>query len=414
MGVSIADVAGWLPATRARSPTREARTRAQSESTRKDESAAGVMHCGVGGIFNWPRIKILQHATFAHVATPENIRCLPKEKPLKNSSRLQSSTLFCAAACTLLALSACGGEAGSPDAVAVESLGQGLAACTPQPQPVVLATASSQQAAAFAAKYAIDGVSTTRWSSNTAADQSLTLDLGKLINVSGLNINWQTAYSKAFRIERSSDAATWSPVIASASGATAKGLQSITLSTVTRYLRIHSTQATSWGNVSIVDLTVIGTVDSDCGNLLNGPWLYTSADFSPVLDPATTYAISGNRIDFKYSGKSFLVTGSGISGAHFTQPVSVVQSGSYRLRLDVSNSTGASTAVFWASISGAVSPTEFLGIDGLSNPSGTIDFTVSSAPGSNPVIELINKPITVFPGVGVQDFTVTATLTKTN
>ena len=333
---------------------------------------------------------------------------------MKNPIRLLSSTLFPVAAGALLALSACGGEAGSSDAVEVESLGQELAACTPQAQPVVLATASSQQAAAFAPKYAIDGVSTTRWSSSTAADQSLTLDLGKLINVSGLNINWQTAYSKAFKIERSSDGTTWSAIPASASGATAKGLQSITLSTVTRYLRIHSTQATGYGSVSIVDLSVIGTVDSTCGNLLKGPWQYSSEDFTPQLDPATTYTISGNRIDFKYSGKSFLVNGTGISGAHFKQPVSVVQGGSYRLRLDVSNSTGASTGVFWASISGAASPTDFLAVDGVSNPSGTIDFTVSSAPGANPVIELINKPITVFPGVGVQDLTVTATLTKTN
>jgi hypothetical protein len=43
-----------------------------------------------------------------------------------------------------------------------------------------------------------------------------------------------------------------------------------------------------------------------------------------------------------------------------------------------------------------------------------IDFNVTSSPGATPTIELVNKPISVCPGVGVQNFTVTATLTKTN
>ena len=291
-------------------------------------------------------------------------------------------------------------------------MGEALSACTPAALPIALATASSQQAAAFAPKYAIDGNPAKRWSSDKAAQQSLVLDLGKVVNVSGLSINWQTAYSKAFTVDYSADGlSNWSTFIVS--GATHAGIQTLSGVAVARYVRIHSNQATSWGNVSIIDVQVLGTVDSACNNLLKGPWSYLSDEFEPpTFDVTTTYSVSGNSIVFTYQGKLFTISGPALSGIHFTQPAAVVQGGHYRLRLDVSNLSGATTTVWWASLSGAAAPTDFVTTD--SNGSVAIDFDVASAPGALPVIQLLNKPITVFPGAGVQDFTVKATLTKTN
>jgi hypothetical protein len=333
---------------------------------------------------------------------------------VKNQTRRLNRTVFAVSVCAAaLSSVACGADPGSSDGTATESVGQELSGCTPQIQPVVLATASSQQAAAFAPKYAIDGVSTTRWSSDKGATQSLVLDLGKVVNVTGLNINWQTAYSKAYLVQRSDDGINWGTFIISR--ATKAGVQSLAGIATTRYLRIQSTQATGWGNVSIIDVQVLGTVDSACSNLLKGPWAFSSEDFDPpTFDASTVYSISGNSIAFTYTGKLFTITGTGIDGIHFKQPVSVVQGGHYHLRLDISNATGASTTVWWASLSGAASPTDFSTIDAINDPSGAIDFDVTAAPGAAPVLELVNKPITVFPGAGVQDFTVKATLTKTN
>jgi hypothetical protein len=311
----------------------------------------------------------------------------------------------------IVVVPACGTEA---ELASEESLASSLTtSCVPGPLAIALATASSQQAGAFAPKYAIDGVATTRWSSNQAPEQWLSLDLGKVVTVASLNINWQTAYSKSYVIESSADGATGWKILA-VSGATKSGVQSVNALALTRYVRIRSTQATSWGNVSIIDVQVLGTVDAACGNLLAGPWVFSSEDFDPpTFDASTTYSISGNKIVFTYSGKQFLVSGAGVpTGAHFKQTVPVVQGGRYRLRLDISNYAGASTTVWWASLSGAAAPTEYVTADG--NGSAAIDFTVSSAPGATPTLELVNKPITVFPGAGVQDFTVTATLTKTN
>jgi hypothetical protein len=321
-----------------------------------------------------------------------------------------SSLSFVAGACALaLLVPACGAE---PDA-AVESVEGALTtSCIPKALPIAAATASSQQAAAFAPKYAIDGVSTTRWSSDKNTDQWLMLDMGKVVTVASLSINWQTAYSQAYTIQFSPDGVNnWQTI--AISGATAPGVQSVAALAVTRYVRVHSTQPTSWGNVSIIDVQVLGTVDSTCKNFLNGPWVFSSEDFDPpTFDASTVYSINGNSIVFTYQGKSFTLPDTIPAGAHFKQNVSVVQGGHYRLRLDVSNLSGATATVWWASLSGAAVPTDYVTAD--SDGSVAIDFDVTSSPGATPTIELVSKPISVFPGVGVQDFTGTATLTKTN
>ena len=339
---------------------------------------------------------------------------------VKKEAQLPKRSVFVASLfVAAVTVSGCGAQSGAEGGETTETTettgtaSERLTGCTAQVQPVVLATASSQQAAAFAPKFAIDGVTTSRWSSDKAPEQSLVLDLGKVVNVTGLNINWQTAYSKSYVVQRSDDKLTWGTFIIS--GATKAGVQSLTGNTSARYLRILSHEATGWGNVSIIDVQVLGTVDSACSNLLSGPWVFSSEDFEPpTFDASTVYSVSGNSIAFTYSGKLFTISGTGLTGIRFKQPVSVVQGGHYRLRLDISNATGASTTLFAASLSGAAPPTDFLPIDAFSNPSGAIDLNVTSAPGANPVLEIVNKPITVFPGAGVQDFTVTATLTKTN
>jgi hypothetical protein len=293
-------------------------------------------------------------------------------------------------------------------------------ACTPQPQPVVLATASSQQAPKFGPQFAIDGSRRTRWSSDTNPDQTLLLDLGKVVNVSGLNINWHTAFSKAYRVEWSADGQIWDPFIFA--GATQPGVQSVSGFARTRYVRIHSTEATSWHSVSIFDVQVIGTVDDGCPNLFTGSWFLSDEDVEPPsFDVSNLFSVNKNRINFSYQGKAFTVVGAAPLGLHFVQPIAVVQGGRYRLRLDVVNVSGATTTMFHVRLGSApseASAVPWSTIWTLSRPGGTgssiIDLEVASPPGAAPTLELVSTPNTVFPGVGVQDFNVTATLTKLN
>lgn len=324
--------------------------------------------------------------------------------------RTTHSTSFIGALACVFALAsfACSADIGTTEE-AEASLSEALTTCSTTVQPIASATASSQQAGAFAPKYAIDGNTSTRWSSDKATEQWLALDLGKVVDVSQLKINWQTAYSKTYYVEASADGlSNWQPF--AFSGATAPGIQTVSGFARTRYLRIRSTQATGWGNVSIIDVQVFGTVN--CANALVGPWQLSSEDIDPsTFDVSTLYTVRGNTIDFKYSGKSFTLNGDAPRGLHFTQPVSVVQGGTYRLRLDVTSVSGASTTVFNARISGSGAFKEAT-VNGVG--SNAIDLAVTSAPGTSPTIELVSTPITVFPGAGVQDYTVTTTLYKTN
>jgi hypothetical protein len=157
------------------------------------------------------------------------------------------------------------------------------------------------------------------------------------------------------------------------------------------------------------------TVQEPSSNLLAGPWQFSSENFDPPsFNASTVYSINGNSINFTSQGKGpFMVTGPApTSGIHFTQPVQIVQGGAYPLQLTVANIVGAQPELFWANLSGATPPSSTLPIVG--NATGTIDFVVSSPPGANPTIELVNTPITVRGGIGLQNFTVAATLTQTN
>lgn len=328
--------------------------------------------------------------------------------PLRSQSLIALSVCSCLLA---LSTSGCGGENADSG---TESASQSLnSACVPAPVPIANATASSQQSAAFAPKFAIDGLSSTRWSSAKNADQWLALDLGKVVVIDSLKINWQTAYSKSFWIESSADGiSNWTNV--STSSASAPGVQTVLAPTSTRYVRIHSSVPTTFGNVSVIDVQVLGTVDAVCGNLLKGPWTFSASTITPASIVPTLYSVHGNTIDFTYQGKSFQEgnTTPPTPPIAFKQPVSIVQGGHYRLRLDVTGVSGTSEALMWAGLSGAGPLQGVIGASG--GTYAVFDFAVTSPPGPNPVIEVGNTPIMVFPGVGVQDFNVASTLTKTN
>ncbi|MDJ0341718.1 family 20 glycosylhydrolase [Streptomyces sp. H10-C2] len=108
-------------------------------------------------------------------------------------------------------------------------------------------TASSTETPAFPAANAVDGSYGSRWSSAYADPQWLRIDLGSSQAVNHVKLTWEAAYAKAFRIQLSDDATTWTTVYSatSASG----GTQNLTgLSGSGRYLRIHLTQrGTSYG-----------------------------------------------------------------------------------------------------------------------------------------------------------------------
>src|SRR3954453_15574585 len=72
------------------------------------------------------------------------------------------------------------------------------------------ATASSTEAAgAYLASEAVDGNLGTRWSSAFPGPRGLQGGLGALQSITRVQLNWETAAPKAFQIQVSTNASTW-------------------------------------------------------------------------------------------------------------------------------------------------------------------------------------------------------------
>ena len=110
------------------------------------------------------------------------------------------------------------------------------------------ATASaSDDAHGFTPGLAADGKPDTRWSSApTGADQWLQLDLGAAKTFNTVQVKWEVAYPKAYRVEASDDAQAWRAL---GEGEGREGLTALAVpETTARYIRIAMRQpATGWG-----------------------------------------------------------------------------------------------------------------------------------------------------------------------
>jgi hypothetical protein len=191
----------------------------------------------------------------------------------------------------------------SPGAVQRDSTIVAKSSSTPPPTPtppppptdgnIALgrpAVASSVENTAYVPGKAVDGDSTTRWSSQFSDPQWISVDLGQTMNVDRINLRWETAYASAYDIQVSTDAQSWQTIYTQNSGA--GGAESLSgLSGVGRYLRVFGRQrATPWG-YSLFELQVFGTpVSSTAPNLArNRPATASSIE-------AAGYA-AGNAVD---------------------------------------------------------------------------------------------------------------------
>lgn len=162
---------------------------------------------------------------------------------------------------------ACTLGAGCSSEVEGESLGsveQALGTCAAQALPLVDATASSTQSSSFAASRAIDGSTTTRWSSGQGAPQWLRVDLGQRAFISSLKLDWETAFSPSYEVQVSDDGVNFARLRLVAS--TGAGVQEIAgLDVSARYVRIYANQVSGYGSVSLREVSVIGASSPACG-----------------------------------------------------------------------------------------------------------------------------------------------------
>lgn len=119
---------------------------------------------------------------------------------------------------------------------------------------------------------ALDGRTTTRWSSQFSDPQWIQVDLGGRATITGVTLNWEAAYATGYRVEVSPDAANWSTVYSTATGP--GGVENLAVTGTGRYIRLYGTaRATGYG-YSLWEFEVHGTVDD-------------SATTPPLLSPPT-------------------------------------------------------------------------------------------------------------------------------
>ena len=120
------------------------------------------------------------------------------------------------------------------------------------------ATASSVEKAGLEPGNAVDGSTSTRWSSQFSDPQWIYVDLGATYNVTDVKLTWEAAYAAAYQIQVSADASSWTTIFSTTSGA--GGVENRSgLSGTGRYVRINGTKrATVWG-YSLWEIAVHGT-----------------------------------------------------------------------------------------------------------------------------------------------------------
>ncbi|HVJ19481.1 MAG TPA: discoidin domain-containing protein [Polyangiaceae bacterium] len=150
-------------------------------------------------------------------------------------------------------------------------------ACSTGCQSVALsrsaATASSQETAALTPALAIDGNTTTRWSSAFSDPQSIVVDLGASRRVSRVVLRWEAAYSTNYDIDVSaSSTGPWTKVYGTTAGD--GGVDDISgLTATARYVRMYSRARNKINNVSygnsLYEFEVYGDNNPNCSS--SGP-----------------------------------------------------------------------------------------------------------------------------------------------
>ncbi|MFG2044498.1 discoidin domain-containing protein [Dactylosporangium sp. NPDC048998] len=118
-------------------------------------------------------------------------------------------------------------------------------------------TASSAENGGTVAANATDGNTGTRWSSAFSDPQWLQVDLGATSTVDQVTLVWETAYATSFQVQISADAANWTTIYSTTTGA--GGTQTLAVAGTGRYVRMLGlVRATQWG-YSLWEFQVYGT-----------------------------------------------------------------------------------------------------------------------------------------------------------
>jgi hypothetical protein len=165
-------------------------------------------------------------------------------------------------------------------------------------------TASSVQNATLPASAAVDGNTSTRWSSAFSDPQWLQVDLGSTKTICQVSLNWEAAYAKAFQIQTSPDGTNWTTIFSTTTGT--GGVQTLNVSGTGRYIRMYgTTRATAYG-YSLWEFNVYTTSSGGGGGntvtVTNPGSQNSTVGTAASLQIAATDSASGQTLTYSAAG----------------------------------------------------------------------------------------------------------------
>ncbi|MEV6492214.1 discoidin domain-containing protein [Actinoplanes sp. NPDC051633] len=119
-------------------------------------------------------------------------------------------------------------------------------------------TASSAEGDGWAATYAVDGNTGTRWSSQFSDPQWIRVDLGATATITQVVLRWEAAFGRAYQIQTSPDGSAWTTVHTVTNGA--GGTETLNLTGSGRYVRMNGTARGTGYGYSLWEFQVYGTI----------------------------------------------------------------------------------------------------------------------------------------------------------
>ncbi|MEV6348192.1 discoidin domain-containing protein [Actinoplanes sp. NPDC051851] len=117
------------------------------------------------------------------------------------------------------------------------------------------ATASGVEGDPWLPRYAVDGDTTTRWSSAFTDPGWISLDLGARWQVTTVTLVWERSYGVAYRVDTSTDGRAWKTLWSTTAG-TGGTVKIPARDTVARYVRMYGTKRVSEYGYSLLEFQV--------------------------------------------------------------------------------------------------------------------------------------------------------------
>jgi lysophospholipase L1-like esterase len=121
-------------------------------------------------------------------------------------------------------------------------------------QPVFVSSVANGNVASNA----VDGDYTTMWSSAPPDNQWIYVDLGSVLNVTGVYLNWGPDYGQNYEVQISNDAVNWTGVYTNNSGI--GGIDRISVAARGRYVRMLGLHSGTGNGYGLLDFTVTAVV----------------------------------------------------------------------------------------------------------------------------------------------------------